>query len=75
MPDQQPDASMALKLLRENDKTRCASWVIDNVGGCHLVAMGNWWLDEMDTDEFGTTLYGVAAMADNPEQQPGVDNF
>lgn len=75
MPDQQIGAAMALKLLRENDSTLCASWAIDKVGGCHLVAMGNWWLDEMDADEFGTTLYGVAAMADNLERQLGVDNF
>jgi len=75
MPDQQIGTEMALRLLRENDKSLCAGWALDKVGGCHLVAMGNWWLDDLDTEEFATTLFGVAHMADGLESQLGVDNF
>lgn len=76
MPEQQVGAEMALKLLRENDQRLCAGWAIDrNKGAPHLVAMANWWLDEMDAEEFQTSLFNVAGMADALEEQLGVDNY
>lgn len=76
LPDAKVGQEMATKLLRENDHSLGAKWAIDkSEDSSHLVAMANWFLDDMDLEEFELSLYNVAFMADNLESQLGVDNY
>lgn len=76
LPDKKLGQDMAMKLLRENDTSLGANWAIDEAeDSSHLVAMANWFLDDMDLEEFELSVYNVAGMADALESQLGVDNF
>lgn len=76
LPDKKIGQDMAMKLLRENDSSLGAKWAVDaNDESSHLVAMANWFLDDMDLEEFEMSVYSVAGMADALESQLGVDHF